>query len=700
MDPRADCLLGPGLPDFYPPGVDRDQQNALIPFILSVQSTAALTFVETLLPARPDSAAAGDSDNSQRRGPVAFPVIFPGLEQDKARIGATITILATLSFLQGLLTDEGFVDAPKQIQLCLPLGGPCVPEWKQGVPPPLQQPRIGPPAGGWPDGTVIVGVIDDGIAFANARFRHADNTSRVQCFWHQDGFPPTATVPYGRETLKAEIDTYLVQCTTAGSVDEDAVYRRANLVNFTQPWHKAAALRLAHGTHVLDLGAGHDPNNDPKRKCIDCPIIAVQLPVAATAKQSGAGLESYVQDAIAYIQSRALLLAGNGPALPVVINFSYATVAGPHDGTWLLEQSVDLAVTSGHPPTRIVLPSGNENLTRGHKEINFDRWRRSARLHWRKQPDDLTLSMMQVWLPFGGAVVPPASRVFLSIVTPDGLQSPPLGEISGQGILLLRDGQIICAAHYSFQPFPTERGVFNICLMPTVRLLPSALAGRVASSGVWTIKLHNILLQPQDTVNAWIERDDLVYGYPRRGRQSYFDEVCYEVFDEEGFVVDRDAEQPPCDVRRDGMINAIATGLYPDVVGGYIRKDRRFAQYSAGGPITPARAGALALYKPDCASVSDDSKVHYGVLASGSHSGSTVPMAGTSVAAPQLTRWLACQLAVAAAPTDRAAVEAFAAAEEALLGPPKPPLLPDRGGQGRIDFPYTMAGARTRYWLP
>ena len=55
---------------------------------------------------------------------------------------------------------------------------------------------------------------------------------------------------------------------------------------------------------------------------------------------------------------------------------------------------------------------------------------------------------------------------------------------------------------------------------------PANLVDQLAPSGVWTVRLQNVLLKPEQTANAWIERDDLVYGYPRGGRQSYFDEPC------------------------------------------------------------------------------------------------------------------------------------------------------------------------------
>jgi hypothetical protein len=145
------------------------------------------------------------------------------------------------------------------------------------------------------------------------------------------------------------------------------------------------------------------------------------------------------------------------------------------------------------------------------------------------------------------------------------------------------------------------------------------------------------------------------------------------------------------------LVNAIATGAETIVAGGYLRRELLFARYSAGEPITPTRDLPLDpnFRKPDAALVSDDSKVHEGVIAAGSRSGSMVAINGTSVAAPQLTRWVAKQLA-AGNPGDRNAVKAQAIVDESGLSATKPPFRPERGGWGRML--RNSAFPRPRYW--
>ena len=114
-------------------------------------------------------------------------------------------------------------------------------------------------------GPAIVGVIDDGIAFANQRFRTVLGgklESRVEYWWLQDGVYQGPPLPFGRELDKTGINKLLADCTHAGVVDEGELYRHAGLTDFTRGGHKSAAWREAHGAHVMDLACGYD-QDDP-----------------------------------------------------------------------------------------------------------------------------------------------------------------------------------------------------------------------------------------------------------------------------------------------------------------------------------------------------------------------------------------------------------------------------------------------------
>jgi hypothetical protein len=221
--------------------------------------------------------------------------------------------------------------------------------------------------------------------------------------------------------------------------------------------------------------------------------------------------------------------------------------------------------------------------------------------------------------------------------------------------------------------------MFLITLKPTTPVEDPAtrqLDLAVAPAGVWTIQLENMSFGPEQVVEAWIQRDDTRYGYPTLGRQSYFDHAEYVSIGKNGKVPQRD--EPQSAVRRTGTLNPIATGRHTIVIEGFRRKDFLPADYSGEG-LVASRMG------PDALAVSDDSIVHSGLLASGTRSGSVIALTGTSLAVPQVTRLVACRLAEGK-PADRAAIRAFAEAEE-VANPRRPGPLPEqRVGKGRIEL--------------
>jgi hypothetical protein len=557
-------------------------------------------------------------------------------------------------------------------------------------------------------GDVVIGIIDDALAFAQERFRIGDKT-RVEFVWLQDGaYPSPGTpiyvgsppVPYGLELAKEDqlpykgIDSLLAECTYSGAIDEDEVYRRTGLIDFRRAGHKAVAWRIAHGTHVMDLAAGEDPAS----RCEDRPIVCVQLPAMTTADTSGADLATYALDAIEYILLRADEIAAKRgvPHLPVVINFSYGMTGGPHDGTSELEEAIDALVAWRNEvceaPLAVVLPAGNSHLSRCHATVSFEEAGEVAELEWRILPDDWTSSFLEIWMPYRPASAGTASRVEITLVTPGGTELAPwIGEVPGAIFEWPSGADPVCAARYIYVPIDTERGMFLVTIAPTFSLDPAVAT---APAGTWTLKIKNLAMPAGAPIQTWVRRDDTLYGHPRRGRQSHFDAACYRRFDHMGYEEEKD--QPGCPVRRAGLLNAIATGREPVVVGAMLQKQMVASKYSAAGPTTPPR-GASTAYRdgPDALTVGDDSRVHTGVLAAGARSGSVVAMNGTSVAAPQIAREIARRMATGA-PYDRAAVQGIAAYQEANAPPPgrpavTPPLPNARYGEGRIESPFPPA---------
>lgn len=570
----------------------------------------------------------------------------------------------------------------------------------------------GEPAGDPEKGTVVVGIIDDGIAFANARFRTAADRARVEHVWLQDGDFNAAAARYGYGCSLAKydaggvdgLDTLLRSATHADLVDEDEFYAKVGAIGYGPSGMAAGAirgtvaLRAQHGTHVMDIAAGYAPGTAPKGEATrgedSRPIVCVQVPVERSEGTSGASLDTFLVDGIRYILDKADEIACRrrcGP-LPVVINFSYGTIAGRHDGTSDIERAIDdlIAQRLGtKAPLQVVIPAGNHRLRRCHARVAFERTGQASTktLNWQVLPDDRTTSYLEIWLPRGAS----ANRIRLTVKPPFADPSPALTEQFRPVLVWGRTPpEGVCEVRYSHFPAPTDRGMFLVTLKPTVPVEnpdTGELRLPAAPAGVWTIALENVSLGPAEAVDAWIQRDDSRFGQPTFGRQSYFDDAAYVRFGEDGKVPEHD--EPASLVKRAGTVNPIATGQHTIVIGGFRRKDFTVADYSGEGPLpTTHREG------PDALAASDDSVAHAGLLATGTRSGSIAAYTGTSGAAPQITR-LVADLLAEGKPADRETIRAFAEREEYSSGgcrPPKP--TKERGGEGRILRPPVIAVRR------
>ena len=667
IDPYIPWVMGPGRPYFFLPG-RQSQGEERMPMLVRLKKGTALEFANgDNLPdlAQSDwrhSVSVSPLFTSSVAGRDAAPYLVAMVRADYLfTIFSDTTLQASLSEIVESVTPGLPLDATS-----LPPPG----DSGAAATVPAQTISATPR-------TVIMAVIDDGIGFAHERFRKivaGHPESRVEYWWLQDGpyAGVTSTVLSGCELRKKDIDRLIDDCTTAGAIDEDLLYRRAGLLDFRQYGHKSAAWHASHGTAVMDLACGYrsDPPVD------DRPIIAVQLPVRVTGDTSGASLYPWVVAAMAYIIDRATVLSGGPSArqLPVVVNLSYGRLEGPHDGTsdleLAMEQFIHHAAARGMP-LRVVLPAGNSYLLRTHAQVRFHGPDRRELLRWRVLPDDRTPSFSEIWLPkrHPGS---PTNRVELVITSPTG-QSRTISETSGP-VIWETAGGVYGQAVYTIAQ-PSNRGMFRISLTPTADCdNPNAA---LAPAGVWRLELKNAgTALIGETVHAWVQRDDTLYGFPLRGRQSFFDDPDYVRFDHAGRENETDNVGSP--VKRAGTINSIATGESPIVAGGYRLKEMTAAKYSAAGiHHAPPR-------HPDALAVSDDSCVLAGVLAAGTYSGSIVAMDGTSVAAPQVARLAAGEI-VAGRYGDRAAIAGRAAYDEGMYPPRIPPRpLPERGGAGRL----------------
>lgn len=537
-----------------------------------------------------------------------------------------------------------------------------------------------------PDGSITMAVIDDGIAFAHNLFRTGLCESRVQGMFIMDA----ATSPksdVGRKLTKPEIDRLLNANTHCGLLDEDSFYHQAGSIDRAGFYFSTTGLRRTHGTHVMGLAAGYDMDSNQRQR----PILAVQLPTAVTADTSGANLAPSLRNAISYIrrQSRKLVLEGSGgKTAPLVVNFSYGNFAGPHDGTGLISRVLDRELKSTpEQQIRVVLPAGNSNLARTHASIAFEEGTGSGKtqLDLNICPDDHTASYVQLWMPYSAAKTPP-NFVNVQVTPPFGEPSKVVrAEENSRQVLCNKEGLVVAVLAYRFEKGPTRRGVITLKIHPTAS---QDICGDLAPSGRWMLEIEKCDIQPDQSVEVWVRRDETLPGYPPLGRQAYFDNSCYVRFDQYGAPLATDPENSDCPVKRAGTLSGFATGEVPLVIGGLTEQDGLLSDYSAAGPITATRGNIIAdRAGPDAAARSDDSPVLYGVLSAGTSSGSMVRMNGTSVSAPLVARHVANALDQGQQ-ADRDWIWAEAVKSDKTYPQPKPRPTRTGGGRLRLKYPF------------
>jgi subtilisin family serine protease len=192
---------------------------------------------------------------------------------------------------------------------------------------------------------VIVAVVDSGLDFRHLDFRNADGTSRVLAAWDQTdaaggGAGCAPGITFGRCWSGADLDADLAGGPAAGLFDG-----------------------YGHGTHVAGIAAGNGratANGVPAGTYAGVAAEADLLIVKVFNSQgvwSGGDLPA----ALAWIRDRAAE-AGE----PFVINMSFASDFGPHDGTRADELAVDALLAPGEPGRAAAIAAGNRRNARIH----------------------------------------------------------------------------------------------------------------------------------------------------------------------------------------------------------------------------------------------------------------------------------------------------------------------------------------------
>jgi hypothetical protein len=477
--------------------------------------------------------------------------------------------------------------------------------------------------------TTYLGIVDDGFPFAHPNFLRQDRATgalktRVLSVWDQTertapkaGWTRPKDGGLGDELSAGAIDdaiaTARVACKDSLSALEQTVYRLKEYK--TSPLQPAAF----HGSGVMHLMAGNsvalpDRSRGEAHRKQTPQIICVQLPDDHTLEDTAGGwLGFYALLGIHHIV-KSVVEQAQGP-WHAVINLSYGSIAGPHDGTSMFEQA--MAEIAGPFDTSIggevdlVLAAGN---TRG-KNVHAQRTIEPGACGTFRifvPPDNPRESYLELWIP-----TPAVARdMRVDLVAPDG-DTATLRV--GEAAAFVLDGAIGPCAGVAFS-HRVSQGMNGTMVLLLVR--PTQIDAKIpdrAPAGIWEMRVHNDSLDTT-TFHAWVERNDMI-GQRRRVQQARF-------------VPDPNDKNDPPHVNDELTLSSAAGGDNVTVVGAIRQCDGVVADYSG---CDTRRAGSI----PQYFAASDVGPATPGIQIPGFYSGVTTRMSGTSIAAPWVARCIA-----------------------------------------------------------
>ncbi|HEX6707769.1 MAG TPA: hypothetical protein VF169_23700 [Albitalea sp.] len=479
----------------------------------------------------------------------------------------------------------------------------------------------GAPAPALPSSRIYLGIIDDGFPFAHPNFaRYDDETGRRSTtilsvwdqtrrserrrHWKRHGF--------GQLLSGASIDVLTRKAMRRGHQGEAEVYEQAK--------YKPGMVDTPHGCGVAHLFAGQAVKlADASRDALSGMkghVVCVQLPDDRTIEDTAGGwLGFYALAGIRHIVEAAAEHAGGTP-WHVVVNISYGGIAGPHDGTSMLEQAMaeahqQVAELGRDCSLDIVLAAGNTRGKRIHAQRELGAHDDKGKtFRFFTPPDNPRESYLELWIPEKDETFEP-KHIGVTLTAPTG-EAVTLR--IGQAQVLNQGGEHgLCAGIvFAHRVAQGRRGTMVLVL---VRPTQACRHNDCAPAGVWTLNVTNASDRAV-TLHGWVERNDMVVRR-RRVQQARF-------------VEDPD---DPKHVNDDLTLSSVAGGEGVLVVGALRQSDREVAPYSGGDARVPE-------IKPDYFAMSDRSPALPGVIVPGFHSGNWSRMSGTSVAAPWVARWI------------------------------------------------------------
>ncbi|MDZ4781428.1 MAG: S8 family serine peptidase [Planctomycetia bacterium] len=305
----------------------------------------------------------------------------------------------------------------------------------------------------------IVGIIDTPCDWRHANFASSSGRPRVAAYWDQQA------------TARAD-----------RRVHYGAVWDRGELwMTRDVPVDDMTTLN-SHGTHMLDVATGNGRGGSAAGVAPRADIVYVAMPRAARRNRSRAA--ATVGDTVRLLEGTKFIFDQAGSA-PCAVNISLGTNAGPHDGTTLVEQSLD-ALSLAAPRRAILVAAGN-NYAADQHAAGTVRPSLPFNLAWHVPCGGRVRHSLEVWYRA-------ADRFDVELIAPRGRGACRVAPGENACIVDDRTGRLRAFVAHEACAANGDRAV-------------TVFIERGAPAGVWTVRLH-----PRQVLDgrfhAWIEPGD------------------------------------------------------------------------------------------------------------------------------------------------------------------------------------------------
>jgi len=302
---------------------------------------------------------------------------------------------------------------------------------------------------------VLIAILDSGIDFTHKDFMNDDGTTRIVSIWDQNaaGTPPSGFT-IGNEYSQEQINAAL------SNTADDNIPERDH---------------VGHGTALAGAAAGNGRTSGGKYtgSAPGASLLIVRLAQVISAHFSS---DTNLMRGIQYAADKAAALN-----MPLVINISYGTNQGAHDGSSLFEQYID--AVAGKEKTAVVISTGNEGAGGKHFQgkiltgSSID-----ARFTVQSRLESLNITMIKSI----------TDDLELQIVDGFGRASSII-DLKGDQTLTVGSAQVIISV---LSPVP-----YHAAQMIT--LILSDVSGNTLVSTDWAIRVSGISVKNGD-INMWL----------------------------------------------------------------------------------------------------------------------------------------------------------------------------------------------------